>query len=531
MKYLRVSMIICALFFFRSLETYAQNPLTFSDKPLVLAPKTYSDTISSLSLDIFLIRENISTIESEALRKLYEGRKFQLAWFSKGNLTPVAQAFWTRYKQYLTFVNDSSFIDKKLVSNMESLMSKDLFRKKVADTAVELYLSHQFYTFIQRVYIGRVAPEDVEWNIPRKKITAGDLLQQLSVSSDETFDWLPVSTHYVKMREQLVILRNRRNIVEAPIVVPKIKLIKQGDSSSVTPAIKKALYVRGDLQLLDSAALYTPVVAAAVMNFQSRFGLSVDGVIGPNVVKALNIPISMLEKQLLVNMERMRWMPEQTQKTTVWVNIPEYKLYIFNKGEEVMKMNIVVGTAANRTVIFSDKIQYVVFSPYWNVPESIVRKEVLPAIRRDGGYLGKSNMEITGRRNGLPIIRQKPGADNALGKVKFIFPNQYDIYFHDTPSKHLFGQSTRAFSHGCIRLSEPVEFAKFLLKDNSFWTDSEIELAMNLGKEKWVKLPEPIPVTIGYFTAWVDALGQLNFREDIYGHDKKMAEQLFGNAN
>jgi murein L,D-transpeptidase YcbB/YkuD len=190
-------------------------------------------------------------------------------------------------------------------------------------------------------------------------------------------------------------------------------------------------------------------------------------------------------------------------------------------------MDIVVGKEANRTVIFSDELKYVVFSPYWNIPRSIVRNEIVPAMNRSSSYLSRNNMEITGNSNGLPVIRQKPGKGNALGKVKFIFPNQYNIYFHDTPAKTLFSRQKRAFSHGCIRLEQPFELAKYLLRNDNEWTDNKIQTAMNQSSEKWVELEKPVPVFIVYFTSWVDQEGLLHFREDIYGHDKRMERHLF----
>ena len=196
-------------------------------------------------------------------------------------------------------------------------------------------------------------------------------------------------------------------------------------------------------------------------------------------------------------------------------------------GKEMFTMRIVVGKAANRTVVFNDQLKYVVFSPYWNVPRSIVRNEILPAMNKNPGYLSRNNMEQTGTSGGLPVIRQNPGAGNALGKVKFIFPNSYNIYFHDTPAKPLFDQAKRAFSHGCIRLQEPKKLAAYLLQDQPDWTESRISAAMNAGIEKWVALEEPVAVAITYFTAWVDRAGKLNFRDDIYGHDQELAERLF----
>lgn len=190
-------------------------------------------------------------------------------------------------------------------------------------------------------------------------------------------------------------------------------------------------------------------------------------------------------------------------------------------------MNIVVGKAAARTVIFSDELQYVVFSPYWNVPRSIVKNEIVPAMNRSSSYLRRNNMEITGYSDGLPVVRQKPGGSNALGRVKFIFPNRYNIYFHDTPARTLFTKEARAFSHGCVRVQEPFTLAQYLLRTDSSWTNARISKAMNGHMEVWVKLPEAVPVYLLYLTAWVDGDGVLNFRDDVYGHDRRMAERLF----
>jgi murein L,D-transpeptidase YcbB/YkuD len=202
----------------------------------------------------------------------------------------------------------------------------------------------------------------------------------------------------------------------------------------------------------------------------------------------------------------------------------------FNGNTQEFSMKIVVGKAGHNTVIFTDSLQYVVFNPYWNIPRSIIRNEILPAMRRSRSYLRRNNMEQTGFSNGLPVIRQKPGATNSLGRVKFIFPNSYNIYFHDTPAKSLFDLQDRAFSHGCIRLGEPEKLAEYLLRDNPEWPDSKInDIMMNGGKNTWVKLKDKIPVYLVYFTAWVGKDGSLNFRDDIYGHDGKMRAMMFKN--
>jgi murein L,D-transpeptidase YcbB/YkuD len=290
---------------------------------------------------------------------------------------------------------------------------------------------------------------------------------------------------------------------------------------------KKILYTTGDMHEADTTLLFDSALAAGVKRAQYRFGFKEDGIVNAALIAALNVTAADRIQQLLVNMERMRWLPKEPAGTRLVANIPEFKLHIFEDKKEVKHMNIVVGKAGSSSVIFTDELKYIVFSPYWNVPTSITRSEIVPGMKRNPNYISSKNMEITGYSNGLPIVRQKPGGSNALGDVKFIFPNSYNIYFHDTPSKSLFEKEKRAFSHGCIRLGEPFELAKYLLRSDTAWNDEKIKAAMVKGEEKWVTLTQSIPVFITYFTAWADQEGRIHFREDIYGHDAKMKERLF----
>ncbi len=305
---------------------------------------------------------------------------------------------------------------------------------------------------------------------------------------------------------------------------PEIKLkdkmvLKLNDRSPILPAIKERLKLLGDLRRVRDEELYTDRLEEAVKQFQLRHGLEDDGLIGPAFMKALNIPLEKRIGQMMVNLERIMQDTVTMNGTRIIANIPNYKLYVYEKDIQLLAMDIVVGKITNPTVVFSDTLENIVFSPYWNIPASIVRNEILPAMSRSSSYLQKNNMEITGKVDGLPTIRQKPGPDNSLGSVKFLFPNQHNIYFHDTPAKSLFEKKNRAFSHGCIRLSQPFDLARYLLKDQPGWQENEIRQAMNSGTEKWVKLATKIPVSIIYYTAWVDSSGLVNFRDDIYGHD------------
>ena len=224
-------------------------------------------------------------------------------------------------------------------------------------------------------------------------------------------------------------------------------------------------------------------------------------------------------------------MPSRPSGDLILVNIPEFVLHVYDGKNKVFDINVVVGKEGHNTMMFTGDLNQVVFSPYWNVPPSITRNEILPALAKDPGYLARNNMEQVGMEGDLPKIRQLPGPDNSLGRVKFLFPNSFNIYFHDTNAKGLFNKDKRAYSHGCIRLEEPEKMAQYVLRKQPEWTPERMEEAMNSGVEKYVKVKDPIPVFITYYTAWVDDAGQLNFREDIYDHDKDLIARMFAGAN
>jgi murein L,D-transpeptidase YcbB/YkuD len=291
--------------------------------------------------------------------------------------------------------------------------------------------------------------------------------------------------------------------------------------------LKKRLQLAGMLEAGDTSNVYTPALKSAIRKTQASYGYEHDTLLTLTLLKELNVPIENRIKQLWVNIERMRWMPDVPQKEFIYVNIPEFRMHVMNGATKVFDMNVITGKEGHGTVMFSGELNQVVFSPYWNLPENIVKKEVLPAMEKNPQYIEENHMEITGERNGLPVIRQLPGEWNELGNIKFLFPNSLNIYFHDTPHKWLFNKDQRAYSHGCIRLADAPKLAAHLLRDEPSWTAERLDSAMHADKEKYVKLREPVPVLIYYYTAWVDENGQLQFRKDIYGHDAAMAERLF----
>ena len=254
---------------------------------------------------------------------------------------------------------------------------------------------------------------------------------------------------------------------------------------------------------------------------QRQFGYKENSIITSALIAELNKPVEQRIEQIIVNMERCRWVPVQLSTDYLLINIPEYKVHIYENDSLAWSMKIVVGKNKNRTAVFNGELKYIVFSPYWNVPTSILQKEILPAIKRNSNYLNAMHMEWNGQS-----VRQLPGPWNALGLVKFLFPNSHSIYLHDTPSKYLFNEDKRAFSHGCIRVAEAKRLAQYLLRKDSDWDENKITEAMNKGVERYVTLKKTIPVFIAYFTAWVDENGKLQFRNDIYNRDSKLAKMI-----
>ena len=278
---------------------------------------------------------------------------------------------------------------------------------------------------------------------------------------------------------------------------------------------------------------------SAVKAFQALHQIPASGVVDKTTLEALNVPLDWRIHQVALNLQRWRYMPNELGEQHFFVNIPYFHLIARESGKPVMDIRVVVGKPGNNTPIFSEDMETVVFSPYWNIPDTIAESETAPAIARDPNYLTRQGIEIlrvsgsgTETLNASDVdwgnaeslkglaFRQRPGAGNALGHVKFLFPNKYNVYLHDTPADSLFAKPSRAFSHGCVRVEEPEALAKYVLKDYPEWDDASIKAAMLSGNEKHVKLKKKIPVHIAYFTAWVDENGGLHFQPDIYGYDR-----------
>ncbi len=501
----------------------------------VTPTNSYSDLfLDTTALQNFIKQNKIGDSIARRLQSFYNTRNYQFAWFSSNGLTEQARGFWNLHDYVTTYGEDSILKDKKLQKKMDRLISEDELAVSASNKDyinTELTLTQHFIMYMLNNYEkGYVKRKEMERFIPRKKedpIALADSLINKKHKDDKYFE--DVNESYNGLKDQLgkylAIAKNggwpQVNTVKKPL--------KKGITSPEIALIKKRLMISGDLVGNDTSQAFNDTLVTAVKNFQARHGFSETGSVSDSLIKEMNVPVTKRIEQLLMNMDRMRWLANNPSGNLIVVNIPEFVLHVYEGKQKAFDIDVVVGKEGHNTMMFNGDLNQVVFSPYWNVPPSIVAKEILPAIEKNPNYIAKENMEITGNDDGLPVVRQKPGNGNALGKVKFLFPNSFNIYFHDTPAKSLFEKDKRAYSHGCIRLKEPEKFANYVLRNQPEWTPEKINEAMNSGNEKYVKVKDPIPVVITYYTAWVDDNGRLNFREDIYGHDARLAEKMFAN--
>ena len=530
MKKLLPVLLIISIVFIKCKQRETKPVETPRDTTITVVNSFTDLFLDSLIIDNFLKNQQLDDTAASRIKSFYNSRNYQFAWFVEDGLAEQARSFWNLYTNYVNYSRDSSIFDKQLHQQI-LLLTEDTAinpsNKEIINT--ELLLTQHFFQYAKYAYAGRIDPKELQWHIPRKKVNAVALLDSLVAQKGKNLEeWEPVNKDYHLIKKELLrYYEIEKNGAWDSIFLTTKKTFKNGDSAFIIRKIKERLFIVNDFLEADTSNLFTIELSEAVKTAQKLFGLRQNGIVDSILLKALNVPVQKRIEQLLINMERMRWLPEQRNSNRIIANIPEFKLHVFEGDTEVFDMDIVVGKEGNNTVVFNDQLKYIVFSPYWNVPRSIVKNEIVPGMERNNNYLDRQNMEITGTSNGLPVVRQRPGGKNALGQVKFIFPNNYNIYFHDTPSKSLFTRQKRAFSHGCIRLAKPEKMAAYLLRNNSEWTQEKITEAMNNTTEKWVTLNKSIPVFISYFTAWVDNEGKLNFRDDIYGHDSEMAKRLF----
>jgi L,D-transpeptidase YcbB len=425
-------------------------------------------------------------------------------------------------------------------------------------TSLEHLLSDAFVTYADHLSRGRLNPHHlgINWHLPRPTPDLAALLATATRSPRhlrQALEYLrEQKPGYLALMQSLA--QYRQWAAEDPwptVPGPARKKIEAGTRSSRVIALRARLAATGELRTRQSpvdGVLYDDRLVAAVKNFQRAQGLTADGVVGRSTLKALNVTAAHRVRNILVNLERLRWLPVHFGDRYVVVNIPAYDLALIDRGSPAISMRTIVGTVQDKTPVMTATMQYLVFNPEWNVPESITTKELIPKILDDPTYLAQRNYQVFQRTaDGLQRteiaaidwttvdpatirIRQSSGRGNALGSIKFIFPNRHSVYLHDTPSRDLFERQTRAFSHGCVRIEHPRDLATVLLAKQDAWTKEEVYATAKRGKKRVVQLEAQVPVYFLYHTAWAEKHGPTHFRRDIYNYDRVIARRLCTNS-
>jgi L,D-transpeptidase YcbB len=515
------------------------------------------------------------------LLRFYEGRDYRPAWSDDAGLLSGTDALLSTLRTEVERegLSPEDYRFAQLTALVQSVRGQlgsvgtPLDPRALAD--LDLLLTDTFLTYGARVSVGKTKLDrlDASWFAKRQK---DDLVQLLetAVDTNRVADILktlpPEHPEYAQLREALARYRDLAARGGWPLV-PAGEKLQSGDRNERVVALRARLRVTGELEVkprtensrrgtpaknkkvpdsnVEEKELFDATVAQAVRRFQRRHGLNADGVLGDGTVAALNVTAGDRVQQIVANMERWRALPPDLGPRHIEVNIPDFSLDVVENRQPVLTMKVVVGKMMERrnTPTFSAEMTYVVLNPYWYVPKSIAEEELLPLSRKDPQYLAKHNftvhrVQVADKPNADPnavdgattsaktyryLLRQNPGPTNSLGQIKFMLPNAYGVYLHDTPSKQLFYKTVRTFSHGCIRIEKPVDLAEYVLRGRfPEWSREAILSAIERQKQQTIWLPQPIPVYIQYWTAWVEPDGTVQFRNDIYGYDQVPGARL-----
>lgn len=483
---------------------------------------------------------------AERIREFYSRRAFRPAWTHAGTTQQLLRALADSYKEGLDPADYHLPLLEQLASQVAAPGATHALRAQY-----DVLLTDALLRLGYHLSFGKVDAEsfDAQWNYGRT-LAAMDVSKEIedAIASDDVYQRIealkPTHYLYVQLKRELARYRD----IEATgdrSTVPAGPTLKSGASDPRVPVLRARLIESGDLEptLAGDSPVYDPALEAAMKKFQQRTGLAPDGAVGAASVAELNVPIKDRIRQLRVNLDRGRVLLQDLPNEFVVVNIAGYTVY-FVRGEQIVwNARAQVGKTYRRTPIFRSEINYLVWNPTWTVPPGIIKNDILPAARRDPSSITRRKLKVldaSGREvnpasvdwsryssGHIPYtLRQDPGPANALGRVKFMFPNPYLVYLHDTPSQALFDASERAFSSGCVRVERAFELAELLLDDPQKWNRASIDRVLASPQLQNVTLKKKVPVLLAYWTAWVDPQGLMNFRHDVYGQDAKWAAGL-----
>ncbi len=455
-------------------------------------------------------RRNKAMQDLGALASFYSERDYKPLWITDGQLNARAK----QLMKELANARDFGLDPKDYYVSPLSDSSSGSIAGRLA--GMELKISQAAITYIRHAHGGRFDQSQLSRFLDRKAKPLNVMAKMTELANARDVAHYLKSQHpsnpqFKALLAALSKARKERNDPAERIRIPRGPVLKVGMKHPQIALIRRRLGV-GMPNGISDPRIYGSKLETAIKALQKRAGLRAEGVIGLKTRFALNAPKQNRYKQIIANLERWRWMPRSFGKTNIRVNIPEYRVWVTQNNKVIHTERVIVGKPTNKTPVFSDEMETVVFNPYWNIPQSIIWNEMNGRIPR--GYGG-------GVRNGRMWIRQKPGPRNALGRIKFLFPNKHAVYMHDTPSKSLFNKNRRAFSHGCMRVRNPRRLAEVVLGING-WSRASVSRKWATTANQQVPLKTKIPVHITYFTLWADADGNLKSFNDVYGHDNRI---------
>lgn len=508
-------------------------------------------TLQQSSRPAFVTRDDEGARLWKQTQQFYQHRNYAPAWTR--NAAPGSQM--EALAKALRAAGDEgldpelygvSMLEQKIREASKGFLTKKGFDPKEAAT-LDVWLTYLYMKYASDLADGLsdLAHADPSWRIKPEKLDPLAHLEQAlrdTRVAESLTELAPDAPEYQALRKTLADYKAQAAKGAWPQVPANLKL-KPGQRSPQVAALAARLAASGDFSGAapkpGEPMVYDAALQEAVKRFQRRHGYQDDGIVSPALAAEMNVPIEQRIGEISLSMERWRWLPRALGDRYIIVNIPDMRLDVWDNGRVPLSMRVIVGKQDTPTPIFNDEMTHIIFSPYWNVPPNIAKGETLPSLMNDPGFLARNNMEVvdsSGRVVDPSAVnwmdpssfrfRQRPGSDNALGLVKFMFPNQFDVYLHDTPTDSLFGRAARLFSHGCVRIEKPEELAVYLLRDQPEWTPERIHAAMHAGEERHVKLRQPIPVYLGYWTARVAPDGIVQFRKDVYGLDGRQLAML-----
>jgi murein L,D-transpeptidase YcbB/YkuD len=490
------------------------------------------------------------------LKTFYAGRNWQLAWFDgeapMATVPSLISALEKAEEEGLVSTDYHYEEIKLLLGQLTTLSSPE---KSAALADLDIMLTDAYRAYAAHLYGGKMEPGRIsnQWPVQKRFDVTIPELQTIPPADrleKSLLGLAPPYMGYQQLREELAKYRKIAAAGGWPVILPG--KLAPGQRHARVATLKKRLFLTGELSAMPAKNrdLYDASLSKAVRLFQRAHNQKEDGVVGPATLHLLNMSVAERIDQIRLNMERWRWMPRNMDRY-IFINIPAFELKVAEKGFIVLKMKTIVGMEDNPTPSFADRLTQIEINPFWNVPQSIVEKEIIPKVKRDPTYLTKEGIriyrdwrpdaqeipaseidwnEVVPKKFVYRLI-QDPGPQNPLGQIKFLFPNNFNVYMHDTPSRYLFSRQGRTFSHGCIRLEKPIDLAEYLLKNEPGWSRKQILKKIESGERYVITLRNPIPVHIVYLTVWTAADGLTYFRDDLYEYDHLLHTALHKNSS